>query len=309
MPRPPPAAAPAPAPLVALALEIRRSGLLQSLRGQFVAACHAQGIASPPMHAFERWRFLGKWEEEAALGASAAEPLLPAQAVAEAEAAAAAAEAAAAEAEVEAAAEVEAEAGEVAEAAAAIGACSASAPRTARQWLCHDLRRAGMAEAVAARTAARLLCSSAEAAAQLAALRAELERRGGPRGLAVHAAEQPDGSVRLWATEGRRGGEEEGGEEAVGGAEMEAGEGAAAAVTLAAHALERLRQLHTRHAARGGGSGSGTAATGGARGAAAGKARGAAAGEARGAAEGLCGEALLRTRALTLALRYRSIGG
>ena len=301
---------------MALALEIRRSGLLQSLRGQFVAACHAQGIASPPMHAFERWRFLGKWEEEAALGASAAEPLLPAQAVAEAEAAAAAAEAAAAEAEVEAAAEVEAEAGEVAEAAAAIGACSASAPRTARQWLCHDLRRAGMAEEVAARTAARLLCSSAEAAAQLAALRAELERRGGPRGLAVHAAEQPDGSVRLWATEGRRGGEEEGGaeevgEEAVGGeeAETEAGEGAAAAVTLAAHALERLRQLHTRHAARGGGSGSGTAATGGARGAAAGKARGAAAGEARGAAEGLCGEALLRTRALTLALRYRSIGG
>ena len=35
----------------------------------------------------------------------------------------------------------------------------------------------------------------------------------------------------------------------------------------------------------------------------------AARGGARGEAEGLCGEALLRTRALTLALRYRSIGG
>ena len=57
VPDPPPTAARTAAPLVALALEIRRSELLQSLRGQYVAACHAQSIASPPMHAFERWRF------------------------------------------------------------------------------------------------------------------------------------------------------------------------------------------------------------------------------------------------------------
>ena len=125
---------------------MRRSKLLQDLRGQFAAACHSQGIASPPMHAFERWRFLCKWEEEAALGASAAEPLLPAEAEAVAAAAAAA---------------------EEAEEAAASGARSASQPRSGREWLCHDLRRAGMAEAVAARAAAQLLCSSAEAAAQL----------------------------------------------------------------------------------------------------------------------------------------------
>jgi len=182
---------------VALALEIRRSELLQSLRGQYVAACHAQSIASPPMHAFERWRFLCKWEEEAALGAAAAEPLLPTEGVAEAEAAAAAAEAAEGS-EASAAASASAVAAEAQAAAAAaaaaaevaIGARPASKPRTARQWLCHDLRRAGVAAAPAARIAAQLLCSSAEAAAQLAALRAELERCGGPRGLEVHAAQQ-----------------------------------------------------------------------------------------------------------------------
>ena len=177
----PPAAARTPAPLVALALEIRRSELLQSLRGQYVTACHAQAIASPPMHAFERWRFLCKWEEEAALGAAAAEPLLPTEGVGEAEAAAAAAEgsdgsaaasasAAAAEAQAEAEAEVAAAAAAAeAEAAAqaATGARPASKPRTAREWLCHDLRRAGVAAAAAARIAAQLLCSSAEAAAQL----------------------------------------------------------------------------------------------------------------------------------------------
>ena len=177
VPDPPPAAARTAAPLVALALEIRRSELLQSLRGQYVAACHAQSIASPPMHAFERWRFLCKWEEEAALGAGAPEPLLPTEGVAEAEAAAAAAEAAeGSEAEATAsasaaAAEAQAEAAAAAAAAAAaevaIGARPASKPRTARQWLCHDLRRAGVAAAPAARIAAQLLCSSAEAAAQL----------------------------------------------------------------------------------------------------------------------------------------------
>ena len=172
VPDPPPTAARTAAPLVALALEIRRSELLQSLRGQYVAACHAQSIASPPMHAFERWRFLCKWEEEAALGAAAAEPLLPTEGVAEAEAAAAAAEAAeGSEASAAASASAVAAAAEAEAAAAAaevgIEARPASKPRTARQWLCHDLRRAGVAAAPAARIAAQLVCSSAEAAAQL----------------------------------------------------------------------------------------------------------------------------------------------
>ena len=126
VPDPPPTAARTAGPLVALALEIRRSELLQSLRGQYVAACHAQSIASPPMHAFERWRFLCKWEEEAALGAAAAEPLLPTEGVAEAEAAAAAAEAAEGS-EASAAASASAVAAEAQAAAAAATAAAAAA--------------------------------------------------------------------------------------------------------------------------------------------------------------------------------------
>ena len=83
--------------------------------------------------------------------------------------------------------------------------------------------------------------------------------------------------------------------------------------TLASHALARLRTLHARHAARGGGGGGGSGGGGGGGGAlvAGGVVAGGGRGTAHGLAEGLCaeGEALLLTRALTLALRYRSIGG
>ena len=61
-------------PQVAAEVELRRSAKLSALRVHFRELCHQHGISSPPMNAFERWRFLCKWEETSAL---LSDPLLP----------------------------------------------------------------------------------------------------------------------------------------------------------------------------------------------------------------------------------------
>lgn len=58
-----------PAPK-ALLLELERSSRLAALRARFRDLCRGSSIATPPMHAIERWRFLSKWHEDAAVAAS-----------------------------------------------------------------------------------------------------------------------------------------------------------------------------------------------------------------------------------------------
>mmetsp|Transcript_48972 Transcript_48972/g.106068 ORF Transcript_48972/g.106068 Transcript_48972/m.106068 type:complete len:257 (+) Transcript_48972:100-870(+) len=52
-------------PSIAMALEVLRARLLVSLQQTLTALCEAQGLEVPPMNSFERWRFLGCWDEEA----------------------------------------------------------------------------------------------------------------------------------------------------------------------------------------------------------------------------------------------------
>ena len=91
-----------------------------------------------------------------------------------------------------------------------------------------------MTAAIAAQTTERLLTSSSKAAAGLAATRRKLlaGRIPAPERPAVRAETLPDGSVRLAAADDDGGGSGE------------------VSVTLASHALEKLRALHALHARR-----------------------------------------------------------
>ena len=48
----------------ALRLELRRAARLARLRARFVELCATTSLPSPPVNAFERWRFMCKWQEQ-----------------------------------------------------------------------------------------------------------------------------------------------------------------------------------------------------------------------------------------------------
>ena len=48
----------------ALRLELRRAVRLARLRARFVELCATTSLLSPPVNAFERWRFMCKWQEQ-----------------------------------------------------------------------------------------------------------------------------------------------------------------------------------------------------------------------------------------------------
>ena len=49
---------------LALRLELRRAARLAQLRARFVELCATTSLPSPPVNAFERWRFMCKWQEQ-----------------------------------------------------------------------------------------------------------------------------------------------------------------------------------------------------------------------------------------------------
>ena len=213
----------------AAVVELKRASELAALRRRFNALCHENGVAAPPMNAFERWRFQSKWEEEEE--AVQGDPLLPVAA-------------------------------EGPPAPSDHARCADERPRSADESMRADLRRAGMAPAASAAVVQAVRSASARAATRVDNFRSTAAEGGRLR---VRLKREEDGATRLEVPSSfalppsGEGGGEGGGGRGGDASEDEAPARLLDGIRITAPYLHKLRELHARHGTqrRGAGGGSG----------------------------------------------------